>query len=137
MHPFRFGVINEMTMPASDWLDHVRRVEALGCNTFLIRDHFVPDFFGDQLAPLPALMAAAAATTTLRVGTLVLDNDYRHPVMLAKEAATLDQLVGAGRGLQDETMKGGHAAEQREQTHSTCPPGRAAGSGGAAVRCST
>lgn len=94
MHPFRFGVINETTMPACDWLDHVRRIEALGYDTFLIRDHFVPDFFGDQLAPLPALMAAASATTTLRVGTLVLDNDYRHPVMLAKEAATLDQLSG-------------------------------------------
>jgi probable F420-dependent oxidoreductase len=92
--PFRFGVINEMTMPAFQWLEHVRRVETLGYDTFLIRDHFVPDFFGDQLAPLPALMAAAAATTTLRVGTLVLDNDYRHPVMLAKEAATLDQLSG-------------------------------------------
>ena len=92
--PFRFGVINEITMPACRWIDHVRRVEVLGYDTFLIRDHFVPDFFGDQLAPLPALMSAASATTTLRVGTLVLDNDYRHPVMLAKEAATLDQLSG-------------------------------------------
>lgn len=92
--PFRFGVINETTLPPDCWIEHVRRVEALGYATFLIRDHFVPDFFGEQLAPLPALMAAAAATTTLRIGTLVLDNDYRHPVMLAKEAATLDQLSG-------------------------------------------
>jgi alkanesulfonate monooxygenase SsuD/methylene tetrahydromethanopterin reductase-like flavin-dependent oxidoreductase (luciferase family) len=45
----------------------------------------VPDFFGDQLEPLPALMAAASATSTLRVGTLVLDNDYRHPALLAKD----------------------------------------------------
>ena len=92
--PVRFGVINETTMPADRWIEHVRRVEALDFDTFLIRDHFVPDFFGDQLAPLPALMAAASATTRLRVGTLVLDNDYRHPVMLAKEAATLDVLSG-------------------------------------------
>jgi probable F420-dependent oxidoreductase len=91
---FRFAVINETILSREAWLDHVRRVEQLGYATFLIRDHFVPDFFGDQLAPLPALMAAAMATTRLRVGTMVLDNDYRHPVMLAKEAATLDLLSG-------------------------------------------
>jgi probable F420-dependent oxidoreductase len=92
--PFRFGVISEQVLPATEWLEHVQRVEKFGFDTFLIRDHFVPDFFGDQLAPLPALMAAAMATTKLRVGTLVLDNDYRHPVMLAKEAATIDYLSG-------------------------------------------
>jgi probable F420-dependent oxidoreductase len=54
----------------------------------------VPEPFGDQLAPMVALTAAAGATRTLRVGTLVLDNDYRHPVLLAKEAATLDLLSG-------------------------------------------
>ena len=91
---FRFGVINESMYPAGAWLDHVRAVESLGYDTFLIRDHFVPDFFGDQYAPIVALMAAACATTTLRIGSLVLDNDYRHPVMLAKEAATLDLLSG-------------------------------------------
>jgi len=61
---------------------------------FLLRDHFVPDFFGDQYAPVPALMAAAGVTTTLRLGTMVIDNDYRHPLLLAKEAATLDVLSG-------------------------------------------
>ena len=94
MRPFRFGVINETTMPPDAWVAHVRRVEELGYATFLIRDHFVPDFFGDQLAPVAALMTAANVTTTLRVGTLVIDNDYRHPVMLAKEMATLDLLSG-------------------------------------------
>jgi probable F420-dependent oxidoreductase len=93
-HPFRFGVINEQMKPPTAWFDHVRRVEALGYATFLLRDHFVPDFFGDQYAPLPALMAAAGVTTTLRLGTMVIDNDYRHPVLLAKEAATLDCLSG-------------------------------------------
>jgi probable F420-dependent oxidoreductase len=92
--PFRFGVINETTLPPAEWIAHVRRVEELGYATFLIRDHFVPDFFGDQLAPIAALMAAANATSTLRVGTMVFDNDYRHPALLAKEAATLDQLSG-------------------------------------------
>ena len=93
-HPFRFGVVNERTCTPSAWLAHVRQAEAYGYSTFLIRDHFVPDYFGDQLAPMPALMLAAQATNQLRVGTLVLDNDYRHPVMLAKEAATLDLLSG-------------------------------------------
>ena len=52
----------------------------------------MPDHFGDQLAPVPALAAVAAATTTLRMGSLVFGNDYRHPLVLAKEAATLDVL---------------------------------------------
>jgi probable F420-dependent oxidoreductase len=92
--PFRFGVINEHMTTREAWLAGARRAEALGYATFLIRDHFVPDFFGDQFAPFAALMAAAMATTTLRIGTLVIDNDFRHPVVLAKEAATLDLLSG-------------------------------------------
>jgi probable F420-dependent oxidoreductase len=93
-HPFRFGVINETMSAPRPWLEGARRAEALGYSTFLLRDHFVPDYFGDQYAPLVALMAAASATTTLRVGTMVLGNDYRHPALLAKEAATLDVLSG-------------------------------------------
>jgi alkanesulfonate monooxygenase SsuD/methylene tetrahydromethanopterin reductase-like flavin-dependent oxidoreductase (luciferase family) len=80
----------------------------------LLRDHFVPEPFGDQLAPMVALAAAAGATRTLRVGTLVLDNDWRHPVLLAKEAATLDLLsggrfeVGIGTGwLREEYRRAG------------------------------
>ena len=69
-HPFRFGVINEQMKAPAAWFDHVRRIEALGYSTLLLRDHFVPDFFGDQYAPLPALMAAAGVTTTLRLGGL-------------------------------------------------------------------
>jgi probable F420-dependent oxidoreductase len=92
--PFRFGIINEQPGSAAEWFAAARRTEALGYATFLLRDHFVPEPFGDQFAPFPALMAAALATTVLRVGTLVCDNDYRHPVMLAKEAATLDLLSG-------------------------------------------
>ncbi len=93
-HLFRFGVINEQMETPAAWFDHVRRVEALGYATFLLRDHFIPDFFGDQFAPLPALMAAAGVTSTLRLGTMVIDNDYRHPLLLAKEMATLDCLSG-------------------------------------------
>jgi probable F420-dependent oxidoreductase len=92
--PFRFGVIHEHMTTRSAWIEDAQRIEALGFSTLLIRDHFVPDFFGDQFAPLAAMMSAADATTTLRVGTLVIDNDYRHPVVLAKEAATIDLLSG-------------------------------------------
>jgi probable F420-dependent oxidoreductase len=112
--PFRFGVIGEAITTRERLLDTAHRAEELGYSTLLLRDHFVPEPFGDQLAPLVALMAAAAATRTLRVGSLVLDNDYRHPVVLAKEAATLDLLsggrfeLGIGAGwLRDEYDRAG------------------------------
>jgi probable F420-dependent oxidoreductase len=119
-HPrrFRFGVINETTAARDEWIAHVRRVEAYGYSTFLIRDHFVPDYFGHQFAPFAALTTAANITSSLRVGSLVFDNDYRHPVMLAKEAATLDLLsggrfeLGIGAGwLQSEYEQAGIAFE--------------------------
>jgi probable F420-dependent oxidoreductase len=94
LRPFRFGVIHERPPPPPTWGSHLRRVEDLGFSTFLIRDHLVPDFFGDQPAPLVALASAAALTNRLRLGTMVLAVDYRHPVVLAKEAATLDLLSG-------------------------------------------
>jgi probable F420-dependent oxidoreductase len=112
--PFRFGVIGEAMTSRERLLDTAQRAEALGYSTLLLRDHFVAEPFGDQLAPLVALTAAAGATRTLRVGSLVLDNDYRHPVVLAKEAATLDLLsegrleLGIGAGwLRDEYQRAG------------------------------
>ena len=93
-HTFRFGVICERMQSAEEWITKARFAESTGYSTFLIRDHFIREPFGDQFAPLVALMAAADATRILRVGNLVLDNDYRHPVVLAKEAATLDLLSG-------------------------------------------
>jgi len=92
--PFRFGVIGESIRSGDQLVTAARRAEELGYATLLLRDHFVAEPYGDQLAPLVALTAAACATTTLHVGSFVLDNDYRHPVLLAKEAATLDQLSG-------------------------------------------
>jgi probable F420-dependent oxidoreductase len=112
--PFRFGVIGEAITSRERLLDTAHRAEALGYSTLLLRDHFVAEPFGDQLAPLVALVAAAGATRTLRVGSLVLNNDYRHPVVLAKEAATLDLLsegrfeLGIGAGwLRDEYERAG------------------------------
>jgi probable F420-dependent oxidoreductase len=92
--PFRFGVIHEDPQSPSAWTSHLGRIEDLGFSTFLVRDHLVPDFFGDQPAPLVALASAAALTRRLRLGTMVLAVDYRHPVVLAKEVATLDALSG-------------------------------------------
>jgi probable F420-dependent oxidoreductase len=90
-HPrtFRFGLQAGDASATEDWVALARKTEDLGYSTL-----FVPDHFGEQLAPVPALMAAADATTELRVGALVFDNDYKHPVVLAKEAATIDVLSG-------------------------------------------
>jgi probable F420-dependent oxidoreductase len=90
-HPrrFRFGVQLSTAESGADWAALARKAEDLGYSTL-----FMPDHFGGQLAPMPALMAAADATTDLHVGALVFDNDYKHPVVLAKEAATLDVLSG-------------------------------------------
>ncbi len=86
---FRFAVQEHGVATAADWRERARRAESLGYAAL-----YLPDHFSDQLGPIAALMAAADATTTLRVGSLVFDNDYRHPVVLAKEAATLDVLSG-------------------------------------------
>ena len=91
MHPFRFGVQFSKSASGDDYRDTVRRIEDLGYSTV-----FCPDHFDDQWAPTVALTVAAEATTDLRVATLVYDVDYRHPVVLAKESATLD-LVSNGR----------------------------------------
>ena len=99
-HPFRFGVVAAQARSGKEWAEKARHIEALGYATLVI-----PDNIQYTLAPLPALAVAATATRTLRVGTYVLANDYRNPVMLAKEAATLDLLssgrfelgIGAGR----------------------------------------
>jgi probable F420-dependent oxidoreductase len=91
MKPFRFGVQVSQVGSASEWCDKARKLEDLGFSTL-----FMPDHFGQELAPLPAIAMAAAHTTTLRVGSLVFDNDYKHPAILAKEAATID-LLSDGR----------------------------------------
>ena len=91
MPPFRFGVQLSKADSAAAWRDTARKIEGLGYSTL-----FIPDHFEDQFGPLVALTVAAEATSTLRVGSLVFGNDYRHPVVLAKEIATLD-LFSEGR----------------------------------------
>jgi probable F420-dependent oxidoreductase len=90
----RFGVVNESVPGGPQWLDHVRQIEDAGIDVFLVRDHFSAGAFGQQLAPFSSLAAAAAVTTRLHVGTMVLSNDFRHPVLVAHEAASLHELSG-------------------------------------------
>jgi len=98
-HQFRFAA--ELHRPFDDrsWADSVRELEALGYSTM-----FVPDHFSEGFGPIAAMATAAAATTTLNVGSLVLDCDFRHPAVLARELSTIDQLsegrleIGLGAG---------------------------------------
>lgn len=106
--PFRFGVVTASARSGDEWAKRARRVESLGYSTLV-----VPDTLQYTLAPLPALAAAAAATRSLRVGAYVLANDFRNPVLLAKEVATLDLLsggrleLGLGAGRPDAAAENG------------------------------
>ena len=87
--PFRFGVQAAGVASRDEWVARAYRAEALGYDILLLPDHF-----GVQYAPFPALAVAAESTVSLRVGTFVNAVDFHHPAMLAKEAATLDILSG-------------------------------------------
>ena len=89
MHPFRFAVQQASAPTGEEWAALARRAESLGYDLLVMPDHL-----GNQLSPFAALAAAAAATTRLRISAFVFANDYRHPLMLAREAATLDVLSG-------------------------------------------
>ncbi|HET7082793.1 MAG TPA: TIGR03621 family F420-dependent LLM class oxidoreductase [Candidatus Limnocylindria bacterium] len=91
MRTFRFGVTASHAGSGEAWAALARRAEELGYGALL-----VPDHLSQQLSPIAAIATAAAATTTLRVGGFVFANDFRHPLMLAREAATLD-LLSNGR----------------------------------------
>jgi probable F420-dependent oxidoreductase len=91
MMPIRFSLQVASATTGAEWRARARRIEELGFSTM-----YIPDHFGDQWGPIVGMTVAAEATTTLRVGSLVLDNDYRHPVVIAKELAALD-LASEGR----------------------------------------
>jgi probable F420-dependent oxidoreductase len=102
--PFRFGIVSGGAQSGTEWITRARRIEELGYATLLVVDRTLVG-----LAPLTALAIAAGATTSLRIGSHVFCNDYRHPALLAKETATLDLLsngrfelgLGAGAGPMD------------------------------------
>ena len=91
LRPFRFGVVVWQRLTRAAWVERVRQFEDLGYSTLLMPDHF-----SEQLAPGPALAVAAEVTSQLRIASHVYANDFRHPALLAKEAATLD-LLSDGR----------------------------------------
>lgn len=87
--PFRFGAVFTGEYRPDHWAETARRLESEGFSTLLVADHY-----HNPMACGPLLLAAANATTTLRVGSYVYNNDFRHPALLAKEAATIDVLSG-------------------------------------------
>jgi probable F420-dependent oxidoreductase len=88
MKPFRFGINARDARSRAEWQDKARRIEALGYSILLVPDHLAA-----MLSTIPAVVSAADATASLRIGTNVLNNDLRHPVLLAREAATIDMLT--------------------------------------------
>ena len=90
--PVRFGVTVAPDLSPAVWRDKVRALDDSPVDVLLVNDHLT----GLRYAPMVALAAAAEHSTRLRLGTVVLANDYRHPTILAKEAATLD-LLSEGR----------------------------------------
>jgi probable F420-dependent oxidoreductase len=109
LRAFRFGAGVTGAGSRAEWIALARRIEALGYGVLL-----VPDHFDELFLPSVALMAAADATSQLRIGSYVFDNDFRHPALLAKEAAMLDLLsdgrlefgIGAGWNLADYEQTG-------------------------------
>jgi probable F420-dependent oxidoreductase len=91
MLPFRFAVHSSVAPTMAAWRDHARQAEELGYSALYVTDHFE-----NQFGPLVAATVAAEATTSLHIGTLVLNNDLRNPVVLAKEIASLG-LAAEGR----------------------------------------
>ena len=88
MKPFRFGVSIWHVASRTELADKARKIEALGYDVLNFPDHL-----NERIAPIPAMITAAEATTRLRVGTHVLNNDLRHPVLVAREAAAVDLLT--------------------------------------------
>ena len=91
MKPFRFGV-QIASLDPGNWIAQARRIEAMGFSSVMVPDHFNSELWD----PTILLAGVAAVTDTLKVGSLVYDVDYRHPVIYARQAATL-HLISKGR----------------------------------------
>jgi probable F420-dependent oxidoreductase len=89
LRPFRFGVVGAAASSPSEWQEVAQRAEAQGFSVLL-----VPDTATRTFSPIPALAVVAARTTALHLGTYVLVNDFRNPVLTAREASTLSFLTG-------------------------------------------
>ncbi|MCA1569703.1 MAG: TIGR03621 family F420-dependent LLM class oxidoreductase [Chloroflexi bacterium] len=99
MKPFRFLAEARAVVSGRELAETARRAEAIGIDTLVIPDHLI-----EQLAPIPAMATIAAASDRLRIAGFVLNNDLRHPAVLAQDLASLDVLsdgrldvaIGAG-----------------------------------------
>lgn len=106
-HAFRFGVEMMEPFDGMTWADSARELESLGYSTL-----FVPDHLDEGYGPLTAMVSAALATERLCVTSMVLAADFRHPAVLARELASIDQLsggrleVGIGAGYQINDYRG-------------------------------
>jgi len=115
VRPFRFGVNVVRAGSRQEWAEKARKVEGLGYSVLGVPDHLT-----EMLAPVPAVLAAALATTHLRVGTGVVNNDFRHPVLLAREAATVDLLTD---GRLELGLGAGYAKVEYDQAGLRYDPG--------------
>ncbi|HEV8441636.1 MAG TPA: TIGR03621 family F420-dependent LLM class oxidoreductase [Methylomirabilota bacterium] len=115
MKPFRFGVNMRAVASRAEWADKARKLETFGYAVLSLPDHLA-----ELVAPMPALASAAAATTSLRIGTMVLNNDLRHPVLVAREAATLDLLSD---GRLELGLGAGHMRSEYDQAGLGFDPG--------------
>ncbi len=107
--PLRFATQTGGQPTGAEWLARAKRIEAMGYATLSMPDHMV----GGAWAAMPALAAAAAVTTTLRVGTLVIDNDFRNPAVFARELALpalamdVDAVVAPLKAIREAASGGG------------------------------
>ena len=110
MKPFRFGAAEDAETPG-EVVANAQAAEAAGFDVISTFDHLLTG--PGAWSPLAPLVAMAAATTTLRIGTLVLNNDFHHPVHLAREIASIDQL---SRGRVELGIGAGHSFPEYEKT---------------------
>jgi probable F420-dependent oxidoreductase len=106
--PFRFGLQVSGADSPDAWAEKARHAENLGFDTILMGDHLIDGLF----SPMVSLCAMADATSRLHVGTLVLNNDFRHPALLAREAATLHYLTN---GRFELGIGAGHTAAEYDE----------------------
>lgn len=110
--PFRFAIQAFSSPTKREWVDLARKVEDSGFSTLHVADHYLGpgsriEGTGHRvqaMALIPALTAAAMATTTLRIGSRMACTSYHLPTILTKEMATIDVLsegrleIGLGAG---------------------------------------
>ena len=116
LRPFRFSVQAAYARSRADWLETARRAEGQGFDMILTADHL-----GGCAGPLTALAAAAAVTDRLRLGVMVLNNDFHHPSLLARDAATVDVLSD---GRLELGLGAGHAGQEYARAGIAFEPAR-------------